>query len=1248
MASSISSTDLPHPRYARAMAEKAPELDPRARRRRRIRNGLIASAAVLVAYTLIGFFVVPWVITGWIVPRIGRAVNGSLTIARASTNPFTFECVLEGLELKDDRGVRTASLDRFEGNLETWPTIFSRGYTFERAVVVNPYIRAEVLESRRFNFETILKLGPVDPKAKPARPLQRIPRIRIERLVVTNGEIYLRDSSLRKPFEASWAGLNMDVTPLDLDPAFKSPTKLAAETANGERLEISAQMVAEPPEFDGEVKLSGLRIAAFMPYLQEYAQGEVSGGTLSADLAFQFGPAQSPPLVRAQLREATIKDLEIKDKQGSDGGQLVRVPLVKVTDAKANATARTLVVAQVDLADATTVIERLADGSFALQRAVLPAQEPGAPPPELRLPYPVEAVRDGIREFVDSNPRVDPATINLPLQRLFAAVRNIIEDMGQAWGISIEQIRVVNGTTTWIDHATPSGEVARIGAVLRQATLGPIRTVEDFQTPINAELAIGDSGVAKIETTIRPLVRSLSARVRITGLDVAPLAPYTVESGVEGVGTLGAAKGVLSADGAATAALNEANDFALTWDGVTELAGLSLRAGSGGVPLAWTSLTITGTPTATIAASGDVTGAWKGELAARAVALDLPEIAKGTVEEAVIKGEAAVQLTGASAAGGAATGATFGGDVTVRTLEGVAPTYGVDRAGLSELVLSGRVELASLADGRQSVVWDGRTGVQGLAAQGPLARQALGESAGPMDAKVASLSHTGTMRVQTGAAEDAAAPLAFELSGDAAVDGVAVAMERVAPPTVEAASLALGQTSATGMDLRMGGDRAIPQVAASGVSIQGPRLEVATRLLPPTDEQAPHAPSRDVGAGIVLPVELRLGSVAISGGSARVTDASGLPGATEIVVDQIGASLSAINSADPAAPPVAVRAAANVDGTGTFELEGSVSLFSSAIGADVTTTIRSLPLKPFDPYAGRFVGYTIDRGRMNVTLPVKVVERTLDGTLDFSFDGLFLGDSVESPDAPDLPIKLGLALLRDSNDRVASKVPFSGDLTDPQFSLGGVIWQAFLSLIGKAATAPFQLLASVFSEGADLSHVAFEPGTDLLAEGSLSRLDALGRALAERPALHLRIVTLDTPELDRAALQGIMLREELLAFHKANDPAGGTITSLTPEQLAMEVRRAYLLMLQASGQPRPTEQELPPLEGMEAALMKAIVVPPERFESLRVARTQRVVGVLTTESKIDAARIKTDAPPAGSDAAADADSPRSVFELDSE
>ncbi len=1230
-------TDRPHPRYARAMAEKVLELDPRARRRRRIRNGLIASVAVLVAYTLIGFFVVPWVITGWIVPRIGRAVNGSLTLARASTNPFTFECVLEGLELKDERGVRTASLDRFEGNLETWPTIFSRGYTFERAIIVNPYIRAEVLESRRFNFETILKLGPVDPKAKPARPLQRIPRIRIERLVVTNGEIFLRDSSLREPFEATWGGLNMDVTPLDLDPAFKSPTKLAAETANGERLEISAQMVAEPPELDGEIKLSGLQIAAFMPYLQEYAQGEVSGGTLSAHLTFQFGPSQSPPLTRVHLREATIKDLEIKDKQGSDGGQLVRVPLVKITDAKADATARTLTVALTELTDATSVIERLSDGSFSLHRAVLPVQEPGAPPPVLELPYPVEALRDGIKEFVESRPRVDPATLNLPLQRLYAAIRNIIEDMGQAWEISIEQIRVVNGTATWIDHATPSGEVVRLGAVLRQATLGPIRTVEEFQTPINVDLAIGESGVAKIETTIRPLVRSLSAHVKLTDLDLAPLGPYTVQSGIEGVGALGAGAGQLSADGAATAALSETNDFAMTWDGVAGLAGLSLRSEAGTTPLKWSALTLNGTPSATIAASGDVTGDWKGDLAVRGVVLDLPELATGTIEEVTIKGDASVQLAGSASSDGARTSGAFSGDLMVRALDGAAATFGVDQANLAEVLLSGRVEAASVVGGERSLAWDGTTRAQSLGAQGPLARQALGETSGPVNAKIASLTHTGTMRiVGTAASPDAATAPAIELAGDAAIDGVAVAMERVAPPTVDAASLTLGPTSVTGMDIKL----ATSQIGATSLSIQNPRLEVSTRLVPPTAEKSPRDANRDVGAGIVLPIDLRLGGVAISGGSARISDASGLPGSTEIVVDEIEATLSAINSADPAAAPVAVHASANVDGTGTFVMDGTLSLFAPAIGADLTTTIRTLPLKPFGPYAGRFVGYGVDRGRMNVTLPVKVAERKLDGTLDFSFDGLFLGESVESPDAPDLPIKLGLALLRDSNDRVASKIPFSGDLTDPQFSLGGLIWQAFLNLIGKAATAPFQLLASVFSEGEDLSHVAFEPGTDVLAEGSLSRLDALGRALSERPALHLRVLTASTTELDTPALRDVLLREQLLEFRRANDPAGATMTSLTPEQFASEVRRAYLLQLQAAGQPRPAEPDLPPTAEMAAALAGVIEVPPQRLEALRDARTQRVVQILTTEGGISPDRIRP-----GDVTGPAPESPRTSFEL---
>ena len=38
----------------------------------------------------------------------------------------------------------------------------------------------------------------------------------------------------------------------------------------------------------------------------------------------------------------------------------------------------------------------------------------------------------------------------------------------------------------------------------------------------------------------------------------------------------------------------------------------------------------------------------------------------------------------------------------------------------------------------------------------------------------------------------------------------------------------------------------------------------------------------------------------------------------------------------------------------------------------------------------------------------------------------------------------------------------SGTLSDPDFSIGGIVWRVVVNLVEKAVTAPFSLLASAF------------------------------------------------------------------------------------------------------------------------------------------------------------------------------------------
>ena len=53
----------------------------------------------------------------------------------------------------------------------------------------------------------------------------------------------------------------------------------------------------------------------------------------------------------------------------------------------------------------------------------------------------------------------------------------------------------------------------------------------------------------------------------------------------------------------------------------------------------------------------------------------------------------------------------------------------------------------------------------------------------------------------------------------------------------------------------------------------------------------------------------------------------------------------------------------------------------------------------------------------------------------------------------------------------------SGSLSNPEFSVGGLIWHAMLNLLQKAVTAPFTLLAHAFGgSGEELGYVEFDPG----------------------------------------------------------------------------------------------------------------------------------------------------------------------------
>jgi hypothetical protein len=211
-------------------------------------------------------------------------------------------------------------------------------------------------------------------------------------------------------------------------------------------------------------------------------------------------------------------------------------------------------------------------------------------------------------------------------------------------------------------------------------------------------------------------------------------------------------------------------------------------------------------------------------------------------------------------------------------------------------------------------------------------------------------------------------------------------------------------------------------------------------------------------------------------------------------------------------------------------VDGQVDPLGADVFSDLVLTAQGIDLAPLAPYTARYLGYDLDRAKLSLDMRYHLESRALEATNVFTADPFLLGAKTESPDATKLPVRLGLALLRDRHGVITLDVPVEGSLDDPKFRLGRVILRAVVNVFTKLVTAPFTLLARAFAgrDDIDLSLIEFAPGSAALVEGERPRLETLVKGLTDRPGLMLAITGRVLPEPGAAGSDAEAIRRAKL------------------------------------------------------------------------------------------------------------------------
>lgn len=296
------------------------------------------------------------------------------------------------------------------------------------------------------------------------------------------------------------------------------------------------------------------------------------------------------------------------------------------------------------------------------------------------------------------------------------------------------------------------------------------------------------------------------------------------------------------------------------------------------------------------------------------------------------------------------------------------------------------------------------------------------------------------------------------------------------------------------------------------------------------------------------------------------------------------------------------------EGTAALEIVGQLNPLARPLALDIQGKVRDLELPPLSPYSAKYAGYGIDRGKLSVDVRYRVApDGQLSASNQLTLNQLAFGNRVEGSDAPNLPVKLAVALLADRNGVIDINLPVSGSINDPQFRLGPIVFKLILNLIGKAITAPFSLLASALGGGGEeLSQVVFEPGRSDLNDEGRRRLDAVAKALAERPALRLTVVGHSDPEVEggglrRARLDALVQAEKRRALARAGGAVTGTVV-VSPAEYPVLLKAVY----QRADISKPRNlvgmaKDIP-VPDMEALLLAAVPVTADSVRELAVAR----------------------------------------------
>jgi len=324
----------------------------------------IIGVSAVVIYTLVGFFLVPFLVQHYVPKIVREDLNKQASIGVVRFNPYIFTFEANDFRLDEPDGQAIAALKRLFIDFEL-KSLFNWAWTFKEVSIDTPLVKAVISSNGDLN---LAKLAPASDPQPPQENQEPMPRLIIEQISIRQGQVFFTD---RQQSEAA----SLTLTPLDLKienlttlPNQKGVQTITATSSDGETLRWTGNVSLNPVETQGTLKLENIRTATLWKFVRDGLNLEPPLGTLNmtGDYSVDLGKAEP----KVSLTNLAVKITGVMLRLAGDEEAFLELPDVRISEVDFDLGERQAAIGKLLVAGGRARLAVDEKGEFNLQRVV--------------------------------------------------------------------------------------------------------------------------------------------------------------------------------------------------------------------------------------------------------------------------------------------------------------------------------------------------------------------------------------------------------------------------------------------------------------------------------------------------------------------------------------------------------------------------------------------------------------------------------------------------------------------------------------------------------------------------------------------------------------------------------------------------------------------------------------------------------------------------------------------------------------